>query len=59
VGLERSAWRMDDDRPAPVTTSQVIDSSKLTWDERQQLRSIFLKALNPATIAEYPARENE
>lgn len=50
VTLEREAWGMDDGQAAPVNSGRVIDSGKLSRDERDQLRSICEAAL---------ARENE
>jgi hypothetical protein len=53
VGLERSAWRMDDGQAAPVEKKgYVIDSRTLTWQERQQFRQMLLKSMDePAVIA--------
>jgi hypothetical protein len=45
VTLEREAWGMDDGQAATVNPGRVIDSSKLTWNERQQLRTICESAL--------------
>ncbi len=46
VMLEREVWGMgmDDGRAAPVEKRNVIDSSKLTSVERQQLRALIMKA---------------
>ncbi|MGB6450169.1 MAG: hypothetical protein WBE92_05400 [Steroidobacteraceae bacterium] len=45
VTLEREAWGMDDGQATPVNPGRVIDSSKLSWEQRQQLRSICEAAL--------------
>lgn len=50
VTLEREAWGMNDDQVTPVNSGRVIDSNKLTRDEREQLRNICMAAI---------ARENE
>jgi len=44
ISIERASWGMDDREPASENTGRVIDSSKLTWDQRQQLRAMILRA---------------
>ncbi len=64
--LEREAWGlgMGDGRAAPVNPGPLIDSSKLSREERLQLRNILeqidkmiLKTTTPAAVAEQYARE--
>jgi hypothetical protein len=56
VTLEREIWGlgMDDGRAAPVEKPNVIDSSKLTYEERQQLRAMIMR-----TYAEESAETTE
>ena len=57
VTLEREVWGMDEGQAVPANSGRVIDSSKLTWEERQQLRKMILKTTAPAVIADQDARE--
>jgi hypothetical protein len=60
IMLEREAWGIGGDgRVAPATSGQMIDSSKLTWTERQQLRNMILKATAPAVIADQTSGETD
>ncbi len=55
VSLERQAWQMDDAEPDTVNARPIIDSSRLTWQERQQLRAMILRASDEVA----PAIANE
>jgi hypothetical protein len=61
VTLEREAWGlgMTDTRAPPSAPARVIDSSKLSYEERQQLRQMILRASAPAVIAEQSASGGE
>jgi hypothetical protein len=50
---------MDDVQPAPVNPGRLIDASKLSWEERAQLRAIILKARAPELIADQTSSESE
>ena len=56
VTLEREAWGLGltDNRAPPTPPARIIDSSKLTGDEREQLRQMILKV-----SAEQNASEGE
>jgi len=51
VNLERQAWGMDVGGPDPANDRRVLDSSKLTWEERQQLRAMILRVSDEAPSA--------
>jgi hypothetical protein len=61
VTLEREAWGlgMTDARAPPSAPARVIDSSKLSYEERQQLRQMILRASATEVIAEQNVSEGE